>query len=180
MADSLLKTLIETLCCLPGVGQKSAQRMAFHLLERDREGGRRLGETLLDLGESKEAGKRFDEALKLQGADTPRPMTHDLMVELLDQAETWQVYDVAMRERTVTVAVHHLAGWYFSTVIAGVEAVCADAGYDCSVITVGSVDECSRVLGRGGSTSRMIRWISLKPALRSSVASKGVVPVSSS
>ncbi|MGD8266238.1 MAG: recombination protein RecR, partial [Chromatiales bacterium] len=40
VADSLLKTLIETLCCLPGVGQKSAQRMAFHLLERDREGGR--------------------------------------------------------------------------------------------------------------------------------------------
>jgi recombination protein RecR len=48
VADSLLKTLIETLCCLPGVGQKSAQRMAFHLLERDREGGRRLGETLLE------------------------------------------------------------------------------------------------------------------------------------
>ena len=47
MAESLLHTLIETLCCLPGVGRKSAQRMAFHLLERDREGGRRLGDTLL-------------------------------------------------------------------------------------------------------------------------------------
>lgn len=45
--DSLLQQLIDGLRCLPGVGPKSAQRMAFHLLERDREGGRRLGHTLL-------------------------------------------------------------------------------------------------------------------------------------
>ena len=32
--------------CLPGVGPKSAQRMALHLLERDREGAGRLVETL--------------------------------------------------------------------------------------------------------------------------------------
>jgi recombination protein RecR len=47
MADSLLQQLIDSLRCLPGVGPKSAQRMAFHLLERDREGGRHLGDTLL-------------------------------------------------------------------------------------------------------------------------------------
>ncbi|MGB5589781.1 MAG: recombination protein RecR, partial [Gammaproteobacteria bacterium] len=34
----LVARLIETLRCLPGVGPKSAQRMAFHLLERDRDG----------------------------------------------------------------------------------------------------------------------------------------------
>lgn len=33
---------MDALRCLPGVGPKSAQRMAYHLLERDREGGRRL------------------------------------------------------------------------------------------------------------------------------------------
>ncbi len=44
----LLVRLIEALRCLPGVGPKSAQRMAFHLLERDREGGRRLAESLLE------------------------------------------------------------------------------------------------------------------------------------
>jgi recombination protein RecR len=32
-----LSRLIEALRVLPGVGPKSAQRMAFHLLERDRE-----------------------------------------------------------------------------------------------------------------------------------------------
>jgi len=35
-----LNRLVEALRCLPGVGPKSAQRMAFHLLERDRDGAR--------------------------------------------------------------------------------------------------------------------------------------------
>lgn len=38
----LLAELIEALRCLPGVGGKSAQRMAFHLLERERERGLKL------------------------------------------------------------------------------------------------------------------------------------------
>lgn len=41
-AQPLLEQLIDALRCLPGVGPKSAQRMALHLLERDREGGTRL------------------------------------------------------------------------------------------------------------------------------------------
>jgi len=44
--SNLLAELIEALRCLPGVGAKSAQRMAFHLLERDREGGTRLAASL--------------------------------------------------------------------------------------------------------------------------------------
>jgi recombination protein RecR len=48
MANSLLERLIEDLRCLPGVGPKSAQRMAFQLLERDRDGGRRLATTLTE------------------------------------------------------------------------------------------------------------------------------------
>lgn len=44
----LLENLIEALRCLPGVGQKSAQRMAFQLLERGREGGRVLSRALSD------------------------------------------------------------------------------------------------------------------------------------
>ena len=41
-----LVRLIEALRCLPGVGPKSAQRMAFHLLEKDRRGGSTLADTL--------------------------------------------------------------------------------------------------------------------------------------
>jgi recombination protein RecR len=42
----LIGRLVETLRCLPGVGPKSAQRMAFHLLEHNRDGGRQLAEAL--------------------------------------------------------------------------------------------------------------------------------------
>jgi recombination protein RecR len=38
--------LIEALRCLPGVGPKSAQRMAFHLLEKDRPAAQALAEAL--------------------------------------------------------------------------------------------------------------------------------------
>lgn len=43
----LLSALIHALCCLPGVGPKSAQRMAFHLLQQDKAGGGHLAQTLL-------------------------------------------------------------------------------------------------------------------------------------
>ncbi len=47
MATSrLIGQLIESLRCLPGVGPKSAQRMAFQLLEHNREGGRQLAAAL--------------------------------------------------------------------------------------------------------------------------------------
>lgn len=42
----LLKQLISALQCLPGVGTKSAQRMAFHLLHKDREGASHLSASL--------------------------------------------------------------------------------------------------------------------------------------
>ena len=41
-----LDTLIQALRRLPGVGVRSAQRMAFHLLQHDREGARQLGRAL--------------------------------------------------------------------------------------------------------------------------------------
>src|ERR1700736_4425551 len=43
-----LARLIDSLRCLPGVGPKSAQRMAFYLLERDRDGGRTLSQALAE------------------------------------------------------------------------------------------------------------------------------------
>jgi len=43
---STLEELIEALRCLPGVGPKSAQRMAFHLLQRDHAGAQRLARAL--------------------------------------------------------------------------------------------------------------------------------------
>ncbi len=45
-ASPLLSELLDALRCLPGVGARSAQRMAYHLLERDRKGGERLAVAL--------------------------------------------------------------------------------------------------------------------------------------
>ncbi|MBE2895349.1 recombination protein RecR [Pasteurellaceae bacterium HPA106] len=42
----LLEQLIDALRCLPGVGPKSAQRMAYHLLQRNRSGGMNLAQML--------------------------------------------------------------------------------------------------------------------------------------
>jgi recombination protein RecR len=46
MADPALDSLIDALRCLPGVGQKSAQRMAYHLLQHDRPGAVKLARAL--------------------------------------------------------------------------------------------------------------------------------------
>src|SRR5256886_2398468 len=43
-----LEELIQALRCLPGVGPKSAQRMAYHLLQRDQQGAQRLARGLDD------------------------------------------------------------------------------------------------------------------------------------
>ena len=43
---SSLDELIDALRCLPGIGPKSAQRIAYHLLQRDQPGARRLAQAL--------------------------------------------------------------------------------------------------------------------------------------
>ena len=48
MSEPALDGLIDALRRLPGVGVKSAQRMAFHLLQHDRDGARRLAGALTD------------------------------------------------------------------------------------------------------------------------------------
>ena len=45
-SSSSLVNLVNALTCLPGVGQKSAQRMALHLIERDQEGAGRLAKAI--------------------------------------------------------------------------------------------------------------------------------------
>ena len=47
MSDPVVQGLIEALRVLPGVGQKSAQRMAYHLLQHNRTGAVKLAQALL-------------------------------------------------------------------------------------------------------------------------------------
>lgn len=83
MATSLLEELMDALRCLPGVGAKSAQRMAFHLLERDREGAKRLSnviaESLEKIGHCRSC-RNFSETDVCQICANPRRDTHVLCV----------------------------------------------------------------------------------------------------
>lgn len=63
----LVLELIDSLKCLQGVGAKSAQRMAFQLLERNRRGGAKLASTLAkamtDIGHCQQCRNFTEEAL---------------------------------------------------------------------------------------------------------------------
>ena len=44
--NNTLENLIESLKCLPGVGPKSALRLAYYLLQRDRQGAHNLAKSI--------------------------------------------------------------------------------------------------------------------------------------
>jgi LacI family repressor for deo operon, udp, cdd, tsx, nupC, and nupG len=48
--------------------------------------------------------------------------------------------------RTIIAVIPHLNSWYFSNIVAGIEAICAEAGYDLLVLGVGSLNDLSRLL----------------------------------
>jgi len=73
----LLQQLIDALKCLPGVGPKSAQRMAFYLLERDTDGAKNLSSALLEAVEK---------------------IGHCTMCRTLSETELCEICDSAARE----------------------------------------------------------------------------------
>jgi recombination protein RecR len=80
-----LARLIDALRCLPGVGPKSAQRMAFYLLERDRDGGRvlsqALAEALLQVGHCKRCRMLTESELCAICASSQRDVAQLCVVE---------------------------------------------------------------------------------------------------
>lgn len=46
--SSYLEKLVEALRCMPGIGRKSAQRIAYHLLQRNRDGARHLAKVMAE------------------------------------------------------------------------------------------------------------------------------------
>lgn len=102
-----LEELTESLRCLPGVGPKSAQRMAFHLLQRDHAGAARLGAALgraLELIQHCERCNTFTEEQPCALCRSPRRDTRLLCVVetpadllMMEQAECYQgLYFVLM------------------------------------------------------------------------------------
>jgi len=87
----LLGQLIQNLCCLPGVGPKTAQRMAFYLLQRDRNGAKMLAETLLsaidNIGHCQQCRTLTEDALCEICADSSRDNSLICIVE--SPADVW-------------------------------------------------------------------------------------------
>ena len=72
---SSLESLIEALRCLPGVGPKSAQRMAYYLMQQERSGAQRLADALhLALGALRHCQRcnTFTEADVCERCQSPR------------------------------------------------------------------------------------------------------------
>lgn len=104
---STLEELIQALRCLPGIGPKSAQRMAFHLLQRDHSGAARLAAALgrsLELIRHCERCNTFAEEPLCALCRSPRRSAHLLCVVetpadllMMEQAECYQgLYFVLM------------------------------------------------------------------------------------
>jgi recombination protein RecR len=93
----LLGQLIQNLCCLPGVGPKTAQRMAFYLLQRDRNGAKTLAETLLhaidNIGHCQQCRTLTEHTLCEICADSSRDNSLICIVE--SPADVW-IVDQAM------------------------------------------------------------------------------------
>lgn len=81
----LVQELIDAFTCLPGVGQRSAQRMAYALLERNRAGGGRLADALraaMDgVGQCRQCRNFTEEELCPVCADPRRDQTLVCIVE---------------------------------------------------------------------------------------------------
>ncbi|HIO43359.1 MAG TPA: recombination protein RecR, partial [Gammaproteobacteria bacterium] len=77
--------LIEAFQCLPGVGPKSARRMVLHLLEKDREAGKVLAEslalTLINVGQCNECRIFSEQEICIICSDKKRDSTTLCVVE---------------------------------------------------------------------------------------------------
>ncbi len=95
----LINQLINALRCLPGVGPKSAQRMVFHLLERDRNGGQLLAQTL-------------QEAIaKVGHCQSCRTLCEDILCRFCDNPLRDRTLMCVVETPADVLAVEHTAGY---------------------------------------------------------------------
>ena len=89
----LLGQLIQNFCSLPGVGPKSAQRIALYMLQRDRNGARLLAETLLvalkNIDHCQQCRTLTEHVLCEICADTSR--NNALLCIVENPADVWQI-----------------------------------------------------------------------------------------
>lgn len=89
----LLGKLIQSLCCLPGVGPKTAQRMAFHLLQQDKQGALKLAQTLMEAIEKINRCRKCRTLTELEVCDicANPSRDHSLLCVVETPADVWVV-----------------------------------------------------------------------------------------
>jgi recombination protein RecR len=108
--STLLDAMIDALRRLPGIGRKSAQRIAYHLLQRDRDGARRLAQALTagvdGIGHC-ERCRTFTEQ-RLCAICTSEKRDHSLLCVVESPADVHAVEEAAFRG-TYFVLMGHLS-----------------------------------------------------------------------
>ncbi|MGL5954816.1 MAG: recombination mediator RecR [Providencia rustigianii] len=108
----LLESLMEALRCLPGVGPKSAQRMAFHLLQRDRSGGMRLAQSLTramsEIGHCSDC-RTFTEQDICNICDNPRRQQNGLICVVESPADIYAIEQTGQFSGRYFVLMGHLS-----------------------------------------------------------------------
>lgn len=109
--QGMLRQLIQDLCCLPGIGPKSAQRMAFYLLQRDRNGARRLAKSLLNasdkIGYCEQCRTLTEQKICHLCADATRDQSIICVVE--SPADVWAVNQASAFKGVYFVLHGHLS-----------------------------------------------------------------------
>lgn len=100
MKNSLLELLIQQLQCLPGVGNKTAQRMAYHLLQRKRQAGSELGTTLIEAME------------KIGQCNTCRDYTENETCELCQNPKRAEAGSICVVETAANLLAVEQSGQY--------------------------------------------------------------------
>lgn len=108
----LLNELISAFTCLPGVGNKSAQRMAFHLLERNRDGALNLSQALHNAMEHIKHCRRcrnFTESDECEICSNPKRRDSGLLCVVENPLDVVAIEQTATYQGTYFVLMGHLS-----------------------------------------------------------------------
>ena len=122
----LLTQLMEALRCLPGVGPKSAQRMAFTLLQRDRSGGMRLAQALTramsEIGHCADC-RTFTEQDVCNICTNPRRQENGQICVVESPADIYAIEQTGQFSGRYFVLMGHLVKWqHFLVLLHALEA----------------------------------------------------------
>ncbi|WP_448566240.1 recombination mediator RecR [Thalassotalea ganghwensis] len=108
----LVEELIQALKCLPGVGSKTAQRMAFNLLERNRRGGEKLANVLAkameQVGHCQQC-RNFTEDSLCQICEHPKRSASELLCVVESPADVFAVEQTSEFHGRYFILMGHLS-----------------------------------------------------------------------